>query len=313
MFLCVLSSVASMDTVLLTLAIIFPLVFQMATLNYNHILLKLADQGSIPRDTLQSQDGLNLGDIRFCPIQQTLRMQCISLDYLWGLITEGTFMPPASEGTLKLSRTTAILLIFQVDDQHEKITDVYVGLVVHCVESCLSAPDWILDFVSDIEVDLKVAHDALKAGGDLGKRHSFCLFIKNYGGAMSTPSDPPYCLVYPMSYVKDVEPDHFDTCNNPTGTHLHCCTCCATLQHINDGPCQCREYGGSCLILPHMAQYKDRLFPKILEPWNHWAPLTDPVTKEPFPMELVGDFRSTDPIFKGCYGDSVLYSNVDLD
>ena len=29
-------------------------------------------------------------------------------------------------------------------------------------------------------------------------------------------------------------------------------------------------------------------------------------------MELVGDFRSTNPIFKGCYGDSFLYTNVDL-
>ena len=37
-----------MDTVLLTLAIIFLLFFQMATLNFNCILLMLADQGSIP-------------------------------------------------------------------------------------------------------------------------------------------------------------------------------------------------------------------------------------------------------------------------
>ena len=29
-------------------------------------------------------------------------------------------------------------------------------------------------------------------------------------------------------------------------------------------------------------------------------------------MELVGDFRSMDPIFKGCYGDSFLYTDVDL-
>ena len=28
----------------------------------------------------------NLGDIRFCPIQHTLSMECISLDYLWKLI-----------------------------------------------------------------------------------------------------------------------------------------------------------------------------------------------------------------------------------
>ena len=29
-------------------------------------------------------------------------------------------------------------------------------------------------------------------------------------------------------------------------------------------------------------------------------------------MELVGDFRSTDPIFKGCYGNLFLYSDMDL-
>ena len=29
-------------------------------------------------------------------------------------------------------------------------------------------------------------------------------------------------------------------------------------------------------------------------------------------MEVVGDFRAADPIFKGCYGDSFLYSDKDL-
>ena len=238
-----------MDTALLTLAIIFPLVFQMAALNFNCILLKLANQGSILQDMLQSQDGLNLGDIRFCPIQQTLQMQCISLDYLQGLITESAFMPPTLESTLKLSRTTAILLIFQADDQHEKITDIYVGLVVHRIDSCLYALDWILDFVSDIEVDLKVVCDALKAGGDPGKRHAFCLFINNYGGTLSIPMDLPYCLIYPTSYMKDVGSDHFNTHNNPAGTYLCHCICDTTLQHT--------EYGRSCLILPHGAQYKE--------------------------------------------------------
>ena len=111
--------------------------------------------------------------------------------------------------------------------------------------------------------------------------------------------------------MKDVEPDHFNTHNNPAQTHLHCCICHATLQHMNDNPHHRREYGRSHLILPCGAQYKEQLFPKILELQNHWAPLTDPITKEPFPMELVGDFRSTDPIFKGCYGNSFLYSNVE--
>ena len=29
-------------------------------------------------------------------------------------------------------------------------------------------------------------------------------------------------------------------------------------------------------------------------------------------MELVGDFQAADPIFKGCYGDSLLYSDAEL-
>ena len=81
---------------------------------------------------------------------------------------------------------------------------------------------------------------------------------------------------------------------------------------MNDDPHQCREYSGSHLILPHRVQYKEQLFPEILELQNHQALLTNSITKEPFPMELVGDFRSMDPIFKGCYGDSFLYSDVDL-
>ena len=212
----------------------------------------------------------------------------------------------------ELSGTTAILLVFQADGQHERITDVYVGLLVHQVESHLYTPDQILDFVADIEVNLKTARDTLKAAGDPSKRHAFCLFVSNYGGAMSISIDPPYCLIYLMSYVRDVELDHFDTCNNPSGTCLHCCICHATLQHMNDDPNQHREYARNYLILPCRAQYKERLFPEILKPQNHQAPLTDSITKEPFPMELVGDFRSMDPIFKGCYGNLFLYSDVDL-
>ena len=272
----------------------------------------LVEQGSIPHETLQSQDGLNLGDVCFCPIRQTLHMQCISLDHLMKLNAKGVFMPPLLEGPPKLNRTTAILLVFQVDGQHKRITDIYVGLVVCRVDSCLYTLDQILDFVKDIEGDLKVAHDALKAGGDPGKRWAFCLFINNYGGTMSIPTDLPYCLIYPISYMRDVEPDHFDTHNNLTETRLCCCMCCATLQHANADHKQHRKYSRSHLILPRRAQYKEQLFPKILKPWNHQEPLTDPSTKEPFPMELVGDFQAADLIFKGCYRDSLLYSNAEL-
>ena len=190
----------------------------------------LENPGSILWETLQSQDGLNLGDIYFCPIRQTLHMQCISLDRLQKLIAEGAFMSPQSKGPPELSRTTAILLVFQADSQHEKITDVYMGLVVCRVEFCLYTMDQILDFIRDIEVNLQVAWDALKAEGNPGNMCIFCLFVSNFGGTMSIPTDLPYCLVYPTSYVRDVDSDHFNTCNNPAGTCLHHCICCATLQ-----------------------------------------------------------------------------------
>ena len=289
---------------------LFP--FQMAALNFKHILLMLKDMGSIPRDTLQSQDGLNLGDFHFCPLICMLCMQCLSLDGLCTLLTEGTFMPPRSERPAELSGMTAILLVFHADSRHEKITNVYMGLMVCRVESRLYNPDQILGFVKDIEGDLQVKHDALKARGDLGKRCTYCLFVDNLSGNMSIPTDPPYCLVYPTSYVKGVQPDHFDTRNSPAGTCLHHCVCCATLQFSNDDPKECTEYIGSHLILPQGAQYNNRLYLTILEPQNHRSPLVDPAMGEPYPMEVVGGFRAMDPIFKGCYGDSLLYSDADL-
>ena len=85
---------------------------------------------------------------------------------------------------------TALLLVFQADSKHEEITDVYVGLIVCRVESHLYAPDQILDFVKDIEVDLQAVFDALKARGNPGKRHTFCLFLNNFGGTMSILTDP---------------------------------------------------------------------------------------------------------------------------
>ena len=263
----------------------------MVALNFDHILLMLKDVGSIPRHTLHSQDGLNLGDIHFCPLIRMLCMQCLTLGGLCTLLTEGMFMPPQSERPLELSGMTAILLVFQADSRHEKITNIYVGLVVRRVESCLYNLDQIPDVIKDIEGNLQAVHDTLKAGDDPGKRHAYCLFVHNLSGAMSVPMDPPYCLVYPTSYVKGIKLDHFNTHYSPTGTRLHHCVCRATLQFSNDDPKEHTKYIGSRLILPCGAQYNDRLYPAILEPWNHCSLLIDPAMGEPYPMEVVGNFR----------------------
>ena len=207
---------------------------------------------------------------------------------------------------------TAILLVFQADSRHEKIINIYMGLVVRRVDSHLYSPSQIHNFIQDIEGDLQAEHDALKAGGDPSKRRTYCLFVDNLSRVMSIPTDPPYCLVYPTSYVKGAEPNHFDTHNSPAGMHLHHCVCCATLQFSNDDPKQHTKYVSSHLTLPCRVQYNDWLYPSILELQNHCSPLIDPTTGKPCLMEVVGDFRAMDPIFKGCYRDSLLYSEADL-
>ena len=239
-------------------------------------------------------------------------MQHLSLDGLCTLLIEGAFMPPQSKRPPELSGMTTILLVFHVDSRHQKITNVYVGLVVRRGESHLYSPSQIHDFIKDIEGDLQVARDALKARGDPSKRHAYCLFVDNLSSAMSIPMDPPYCLVYPTSYVKGIKPDHFDTSKNPAGMRLHHCVCRTTLQFSNDDPKECTKYIGSHLILPHGVQYNDQLYPTILELQNHRDPLIDPTMGEPYLMGVVDDFRAVDLIFKGCYRDSLLYSDADL-
>ena len=114
-------------------------------------------------------------------------MQCISLEHLQKLIAKGAFMPPLSEGPPELSGTTAILLVFQADGQHERITDIYVGLMVCRVDSCLYTLDQILDFVKDIEGDLKAVHDTLKAGVTLARGVPFASLPATMGAQCPFP------------------------------------------------------------------------------------------------------------------------------
>ena len=108
--------------------------------------------------------------------------------------------------------------------------------------------------------------------------------VDNLSGIMSVPTDPPYCLVYPTSYIKGIEPNHFNTCNSPAGTCLHRCVCHATLQFSNNDPKQHMQYVGSRLILPRRVQYNDQLYPSFLKPQNHCGLLIDPAMGEPCPL-----------------------------
>ena len=93
--------------------------------------------------------------------------------------------------------------------------------------------------------------------------------MQNLGSAMSVPTDPPYCLMYSTSYMRGVDPNHFDTCNNPARMRMRHCICRATLQFMNPDPDLWR------LILPCGTKYNKQIFPMILKLHNHCKPLTD--------------------------------------
>ena len=129
---------------------------------------------------------------------------------------------------------------------------------------------------------------------------------------MAIPTDPLYCLVYPTVYNDDTEnQNHFNTAASPSGMHTHACMCCALLQHADKDPVCQRTYEGSCLIIPHGAQYRT-LFPEIVVPHSHRELLINHNTGEPYPMVAIGDFCLMDPIFPGSPGYSLLFKEDDL-
>ena len=131
------------------------------------------------------------------PLQHTLSMQWVSLAYLKSLVNDNSFQPEGVKLTAYNS-TTAILIVFLFDEEHQGIKHLNISLVVCHEECCFYMQDGILPFVKSIEADLKKAGDRCAQNKDPGGVCSCSLLIANYGGIMAVPTNPPYCLVYPI-------------------------------------------------------------------------------------------------------------------
>ena len=127
------------------------------------------------------------------------------------------------------------------------------------------------------------------------------------------PTNPPYCLIYPNTYSSTVpllEWTPFNTAGSPLGLCLGKCMCHTLLQVDDLSTERKQQYAGSCLIIPHGAQFTNR-FPTIIEPHNHSLPLRN-AEGVPYLMEMVGDFTLKDKIFPGIPGDSLLFDSAEL-
>ena len=188
----------------------------------------------------------------------------------------------------------------------------HIGLMVCHVGCNLYTQDRILPFVKSIEEDLAKVRDRRAHCKDAGRACPYTLLVANYGGIMAIPTDPPYCLMYPTMYNDSVEDQtHFNTVASPSGMCTHVCMCHSLLQLADKDPINRRTFEGSHLKVPLVAQYQN-LFPEIATPCNHWGPLIDPNTGEPYPMAVVRDFCIEDTFFPGSPGDSLLFNKDDL-
>ena len=128
----------------------------MAMISFSSLHEPLQSLHSLPSDLLMGQEGLHFGDVCFVPLQCTLNMQHVPLTYLKSLVSKDSFQ---QEGmTIDMaSNSTAILIVFLLDDQHDTIQHIHTGLVVHRISCTLYEQKAILPFIQSIEEDLQKA------------------------------------------------------------------------------------------------------------------------------------------------------------
>ena len=213
-----------------------------------------------------------------------------------------------------VSNSTAILIVFLSDDQHEAIQYVHIGLMVCCVGCTLYEQKAILSFIHSIKEDLVRARFKQASGRDPGPAHFYSMLVTNFGSLMVVPTDPPYCLVYPNTYSNEVALEnqhHFHTAGGPPRLCIGSCICHALLKHVDLTKAHRQKYNRSHLIVPWGAQHKT-LLAEITMPCNHCMLLLDLHNRKPFPMVPLGDFSLKDKIFPGAPGDSLLFNGDEL-
>ena len=170
----------------------------MAVLSSKLLLNCLHSLESLPQDMMTNYKALHLRDIHFALPWHTLNMQWVSLVYLKSLVNDNCFQPEGIKPGV-YSSSTAILLVFLSDEQHEGIQHVHIGLVVHCKKCNLYMQDRILSFVKSIEADLKKAWDRRAQNKDLwtSQRKGSCPACKDCISCNAPPNQCAHVFICP--------------------------------------------------------------------------------------------------------------------
>ena len=171
--------------------------------------------------------------------------------------------------------------------------------------------------IDDISKPIRCVHSLMKVERPSPNTacQKFCTMVGNYSGHMGFATDPPFCMVYPLSFVHKDDPAQMtfrSQQNHPisfTADVLLVCQLltrdCSLDEYMMD---RCHQH----LLIPRGVHFLPNLFPQIVVPRNHVAPYHDLKMGEVVPFVTVGPFVSTDTLFPGKTGDLELFTNKEV-
>ena len=272
--------------------------------DFDQVQKHIVDTCQLPTEVEWGNVSLQVGDIRYCPQIPMLQMQCVSLNTLLSYVSKSHFCPKDAS-SMKASKETAILLLFISNASYT------IRLVMICQGYKVGDQSSIVPYVSFIQNQLVETHaQAQTRKSSLPQPRSFCLFIEDYENMMTPPTEPPYCLMYPICFFNNTPEDLKNQLRMdlfPPGLRCWECVCRWLIQRANLHEKWEIIMGGSRFLLPHGAQYNNNLLPQLIRPRNHRSLLMDPIMAQPYPMVKVGSFTMQDPLFPGAVGDSYIY------
>ena len=278
--------------------------------DFDQVWKHVEDTCQLPMEVEWGNVGLQVGDIRYCPQIPMLWMQRVSLNTLLSYVSESRFCPKDASSA-KASKETAILLLFISNTSYTDIEYVHTGLVMirrgYKVDDQASIVPYAL-FIQNQLAETRMRAQTRK--GSLPQPRSFCLFVEDYKSMMAPPTEPPYCLVYPIRFFNDTPADLTNQLHTdlfPPGLCCWECVCHQLIQRANLHEKWETIMGGSHFLLPRGAQYDENPIPQLIRPQNHRSLLVDPLMAQPYPLVEVSSFKMQDPLFFGVAGDSYVY------
>ena len=221
--------------------------------DFDQVRKHIEDTCQLPMEVEWGNVSLQVGDIWYCPQILTLQMQCVSLNTLLSYVSESCFCPKDTS-SMKASKETVILLLFISNASYTNIEYVHIGLVMirrgYKVGDQVSIVLYAL-FIQNQLVEMCVRAQTRKSS--LPRPHSFCLFMEDYKSMMVLPTEPPYCLVYPIRFFNDTPADPRNQLHTdlfPPGLCCQECACNWLIQRANLHEKWEIIMGGSCFLLP---------------------------------------------------------------